>query len=309
MTDPDEALNKAVEEWQAGNPTPEFDAAVLDWSGSLTAYCRQRHPHLASQEDLREEASLWILEQMAQWRVGEGNVRGFISSRFRWFASAQTRGGGDLPGKSWFRLYSIAARVRGEAAAESRQLSMTELTARCRVALEESLVASITETNPDWADAQVVEEVARRMGKDGYDSALERLGEVLAAGAAPVRLDQPVGTEDDTATFGETLQAPGEIDEVTTDEEALDGLQAVMLGDAIWARRALAARSGSDVEGAVDSTTYADLAAETGHSSAELKAVLKLARARAHGPHAQWAHLADSVFIQVAEPTSLFADA
>lgn len=299
-------LDLVVAAWGRGEASGDLTAVASAWRDSLVGYCVKRNPTLSRDDDLPGAAMVWVLERMRAWRDGEGSARGWLASGFTWFLSEYNTRQDDLPNKTWHRVLAAASVARHEAAAAGRVLTMKELAEATRVRLEASLLESITRSNPDLDAAKARAEARARLTKDGVSAALASLPEILATGDSQLRLDQPLGTAEDSMTLGDTLVANGE---QGGSEDRVDEVTAIMLGDQVWARQALAARAGSDAEGSVESSTYQALAEEAGRSVDEVKAVLKLAKSRVRAAHAQWAYLAEASLIRTAEPTDMFADA
>ena len=77
-------------------------------------------------------------------------------------------------------------------------------------------------------------------------------------------------------------------------EHLFESLVGVLLGDSSWARPALGALFGTDVDGPAEETLTAT-AKTLGVTVADLRAVGRLAALRARSPHAHWAHLVPAV--------------
>ena len=268
-------------------------------------------------DDLRGDAIEWLLNSLEKFKIGEGTVTAYISSRTSWLASdllfEYSQDGGKLD-YSWYKIRSAsatcAARLRE---ANGRTPSNTELADALLEDARSELSLRYVERFPELAkdNDELARRVQDRLSRDGILAAVRQLDAILELGASDVRLDAIAG-EDGESTIGELTSSNFNVESAvlsgTTGSNMLEDLYAVALGDSQWARASLAGRFGvlDDVEGTASlpgirsggidadrrNLTIPRLSELTGRDKTDIRKVLNVAGVRLGSPHAQFAHLA-----------------
>lgn len=278
-------------------------------------------------DDLRGDATEWLLRELEGFRAGEGSVAAFVATRAAWEASdllyKYSQDGGRLE-RSWYQIRSASAacveRLRGVL---GRTPSRAEIADAVLSDARESLTARLLDKDPSLATRpdELTRKVHDRLSRDGVIAAVANLDAIMDLGAADVRFDASVTFDGDYSTTVGDL-TPGDRDvsdslaRTSRSGDVLEDLYAVALGDAQWARGALAGRHGllgvvegdeslSGVRrGGEDSDrrmlTVPRLAELTGRDRVEIRRTLAAVPARLTAPHAQFAHLAELQLIDAA---------
>lgn len=306
----DEALEAARQALDFTAPIPHRLERVVGevlnvWAGRVVGYVVKNGPKLADPEETLAEARLWLIEQLREFRPSEdgGSVAVFLRARLSWFRSAARRSAeGSGRTHSSFTVNSVAGLAREELLRSNhREPTGEELKSAVRRILTEQTRAKILESGEFSSEEDLEQAIVQRLKKDGITAALERFDEVRLESrpALPIQLFEP-REEDPRPHWGVALPVVEDPEMGSRGaEDDYERLLQVALGDQQWARSAFSARagdapSGADADGAV---TLRDLASEAECSIADLKSVLTAARCRVSAPHAQFAHLAPSLFV------------
>jgi hypothetical protein len=269
-------------------------------------------------DDLRGDATEWLLRELEGFRAGEGSVAAFVATRAAWEASdllyRYSQDGGRLE-RSWYQVRSAAAatvdRLRESL---GRTPSRSEVADAILAEARNGLASRLTEKDPSLANRpdELARKIHDRLSRDGVIAAIGNIDTIMDLGPADVRFDGPaiIDGEYDT-TVGELTPGDRDVTDALArarSTDLLEDLYAVALGDAQWARGALAGRHG--VLGVVEGDealagvrrggdgadrrmmTVPRIAELTGRDRGEIRQVLAAVPSRLGAAHAQFAHLA-----------------
>jgi hypothetical protein len=271
-------------------------------------------------DDIKGDATEWLLAELEGFRDGEGSVAAFVATRAAWQASdllyRYSHDGGRME-RSWYQVRSAAAasvdRLRTSL---GRTPSRSEIADAVLTEARESLTRRLLDKDPSLAERP--EELARkvhdRLSRDGVIAAASNLDAIMNLGPSDVRFDAAATIDNDyETTVGDLTPGDRGIEDsksrISRGADVLEDLYAVALGDAQWARGVLAGRHGllGIVEGdeslagvrrgGEDSDrrlmTVPRLAELTGRDRGDIRRTLAAVPGRLTAPHAHFAHLAD----------------
>jgi hypothetical protein len=270
-------------------------------------------------DDLKGDATEWLLAELEGFRDGEGSVAAFVATRAAWQASdllyRYSQDGGRLE-RSWYQVRSAAAaNVDRLRATLGRTPSRSEIADAILTEARESLTRRLLDKDPTLTQRpdELARKVHDRLSRDGVIAATANLDAIMDLGPSDVRFDASATIDDDyETTVGELTPGDRDIEDSKTrtsrGAEVLEDLYAVALGDAQWARGVLAGRHGllGVVEGDESLTgvrrggedserrlmTVPRLAELTGRDRGDIRRTLAAVPGRLAAPHAHFAHLA-----------------
>jgi hypothetical protein len=260
-------------------------------------------------DDIHADAYLAAIDALDDYPATQDGLANYVAARVKRFVkvriNAESRSG--TLDRSWERTARLLAGMRAEAERDGETLTTQQLYDRVRQRVWEYNLAQLGEVC-DTLDQETIDRLVQdKMTKSGMARALAHLPAIdtIAHGETShsATIETPEGEIDRSELLADRNvdvagQALG-----GTDEDRLEGLYRLLLGDDTHLRDVLAARLNllgpleSERGGVRAGTRWsaAACAAHFGLDAGQVRQLVRQGERRLAAPHAQWAHLSGTL--------------
>jgi hypothetical protein len=307
----DADIDLLVAAWKSGEDSESVAVVVEAMTRLVMSRVKSSNGWMASRRDeCTSEATLWVLEQLAEFRPGEGSCGAMIASRLSWIVGKITRThvqGGGVLSQYWYQVRAAAwAEMALYRDLHGKDPDLETLRA---ATLERLITDTVSKAVAEGENVFAARGRAiASLKKSGKHAALANLSSVLDMNREDRSLDETIRSGS-SVTLAATLPSPESENHA---EENLDTLYRVALGENTWVRPVFAAHFGmlGEVEGrgvlgeincaqlnGKRGMSIPSLSEVSGHSREEIRIIVKRGVSRLGAPHAQFAHLSPSVTV------------
>lgn len=184
-------------------------------------------------DDINSDITLWLISQIDNYKVGEGNLTSFLISRSKWLLSDVTfkySQDGSQMDHNWYQIRALSYNfIDSYQIKNGRKPKLDDITHYLLQYFFTQKAEVISNSKKEITQDQLQKAVTDRLSKDGILSAIKSLPSILSMGPSDLRLDSTIEDSEGGVTYlHESILSK---DNESNLADTLDSLLSIISGD------------------------------------------------------------------------------